>query len=74
MLPPEFVVVVELAVWLDLLFLDSAPVRSTAPWLQEYVVLHQVGWWACSYLFHFDSSLSMYLLAAAAAVKIVLPS
>ena len=74
MLPPEFVVVVELAVWLDLLFLDSAPVRSTAPWLQEYVVLHQVGWWACSYLFHFDSSLPMYFLAAAAAVKIVLPS
>ena len=51
------------AFWPGLLFLQYAPDLPPNPWLQKYVVLHQVGWWACSSSFHIGVILLFSLLA-----------
>ena len=45
LMPLGLVVAVASALWPGLLLLRSDPLYLPAPWLQQYVVLHQVGWW-----------------------------
>ena len=65
-MPPKLVVAVASDLWTGLLFLQLSPAWPPAPWLQQYVVLHQVGWWASPSLFHLGSILPLSLLAAPA--------
>ena len=46
------------------LLLQSTLVFHPAPWLQQYVVLHQLGWWSFPYLVHFGSVISLSLVVA----------
>ena len=65
-LPPNIVVDLYSALWPGLLFLHCALGWLPAPWLQEYVVLHQVGCWNWPYFPHLGTILPLYLLAAPA--------
>ena len=61
-LPTNIVVTVTSDLWPGLLFLKSSSTCPTTPRIQKYVVLHQVGWWACPSVFHFGSDLPLSLL------------
>ena len=61
--PPYLVVAVASELWPGILFLQSGPVFPPAPWLQQYVILHQVGWWYFFSLFRFGSGILLSLLA-----------
>ena len=58
-MPPKLVVAVASDLWTGLLFLQLSPAWPPAPWLQQYVVLHQVVWCSCSSLFHLGNILPM---------------
>ena len=66
LLPTNIVFAVASDLWPGLLFLNSAPGWPTTPWPQQYMVLHQVGWWDFPSLFHLGTTLPVSLLAAAA--------
>ena len=65
-LPPNLVFAVASDLWPGLLLSNSDHVWPPAPWLQQYVVLHQVGWWVCPSLLHLGTNMTFSLLAAPA--------
>ena len=60
MLPPNLVVAVALVLWPGLLLLHYEPPWIPTPWIHNYGVLHQMGWWAYTSFFHFGSSLTLF--------------
>ena len=65
-LSPKCLVVVASALWPCILLLHYALPWITAPCLNQYGVLHQMGWWACPSLLHFVSGLPLLFSVAPA--------
>ena len=63
-LPPILVSELASPLWPVLLLFHYVPAWPSTPWLQQQVVIHQVGWWACLSLFRFGIILPLSLLAA----------
>ena len=71
-LPPNFVTALALDLWTGLLLLNYAPAYPPAPWIQNYGVIHQVGWWYCTYLFNWLRS-SLFLVSGAGGARVDRP-
>ena len=66
LLPPDLVVAVPSSLWSGILFLHFSPGSLPAPWLQQYVVIHQMGWWCCPSFLHLGTILPLSFLEAPA--------
>ena len=65
-LPTNIVVALDSALCPSLLFLQYSPGCTPAPWLQQYVVFRQLGWWDCTSFSHLGTIIPLYVLAAPA--------
>ena len=60
-LTPNLVAAVASDLWPVLLLLQLSHVLPPTLCLQQYVVLHQVGWWDCTYFFQLGTIIPLFM-------------